>query len=481
MKEPKRSEVGEASSKLSIREKVSFGFGDLSHGLAAASIGFWMLKYMTDVAGLGAYSAGLAIMIGRAWDSVTDPLMGWISDHTKSRWGKRRPYLLFGAIPYALAFAALWAVPEFGGHEVSIFAYAALSLVVFNTCLTVVFVPYTTLTAAITRNYDERTSLTGYRMAASQFGFLLGAAVPVFLVENLTSEKGKSLIEPLGRDVLFGSWAGTPREAYLIMGCLFAFLMIISIWAPFFGTREKNFQAKESKPATAFSYASSILEELGGNKPFRVAVYMLLITNCATTLVAVNLAFYLEYVLHLEKISWLFFSLFMASIASMPAWVYLSKRFGKVETYRGAMLCYVLVLLSLLFLPSKAEGMIFTVAILAGVFNAAGLMIPWAIVPDVVEYDELRTGKRREGLFYGGTTFCYKMATALAVFVSGLVLEKVINYQPNQVQTESVQQGIRFLIGILPSALLIGSALLSYKYPLSKERHKAILEELKTK
>jgi len=451
-----------AQPPVSFKEKFCFGMGDLSHGLAAASIGFWMLKYMTDVAGLGAYSAGLAIMIGRFWDSLTDPLMGWISDHTKSRWGKRRPYLLFGAIPYALAFIALWAVPEFGGHEVSIFAYSAVTLVIFNTCLTVVFVPYTTLTASITRSYDERTSLTGYRMAASQIGFLLGAALPIFLVEKLTSEKGLSSIESMGRDVIFGSWAGTQREAYLVMALIFGVLMVASIWFPFFGTREKDFSDSGEKKPSALSYASSILEELQDNKPFRVAVYMLLITNCATTLVAVNLAFFLEYVLLLENVSWIFLSLFIASILSMPFWVAMAKKFGKAETYRAAMCMYVAVLVYLFFLPPHAESQVFVVAILAGICNPAG-------------------GKRREGLFYGGTTFCYKFAAALAVFISGLVLEKVINYQPNQEQTESAKQGIRFLIAVLPSICLLWGAYLSLKYPLSKEKHRAILDELQQK
>ncbi len=466
--------------QLSVREKVCFGLGDISHGLAASSIGFWMLIYMTDVAGLGAYSGGLAIMIGRVWDSVTDPLMGWITDHTESRWGKRRPYLLFGAIPYAFAFLALWIVPEFEGHEVSIFAYTAIALVVFNTCLTVVFVPYTTLTAAISQNYDDRTSLTGYRMAFSQTAFLIGAAVPVLLLEWIGTESSLALIEPLYRDQIFGSWAGTPREAYFLMGIFFALLMIASIWTTFFGTRERTTKQKEVSTATPFCYASSIIEELQGNKPFRIAVCILLITNCATTLVAVNLAYYLQYVLLIAEASTLFITLFAFSILSMPIWVKITKRLGKPETYRVAIIFYALVLCSLVLLGPDNTTLVYFIAALAGIFNAAALMIPWAIIPDVIEFDELKTGKRREGLFYGGTSFCYKFATALAVFISGFVLEKVVGYVPNVPQEMIVQNGMRALIGFLPASLLIAGAVLSLRYPLTKDKYEEIVKELES-
>ena len=466
--------------KLSIKEKLFYGLGDLSHGLAASAIGLWMLKYMTDVAGLGAYSAGLAVMIGRFWDSITDPLMGWITDHTDTRWGKRRPYLLFGAVPYALAFMALWMVPEFDGHQVSIFAYSAITLVLFNTCLTVVFVPYTTLTASITQDYNERTSLTGYRMAASQTGFLIGAVIPIALTQFVTSETGQALVDSYYRKDIFGSWAGTEREGYLIMGVLFGIIMIASILSPFFGTRERKFSDEQPSTASPFRYASSILDELQGNKPFRLAVCILLITNCATTLVAVILAYYLEYVLYMKDSSVvLFATLFISSILSMSLWVFLAKKYGKAETYRSAMACYAMVLLGLALLSPENTSLIFFVAVLAGIFNAAGLMIPWAIIPDIVEFDQLKKGKRREGLFYGGTTFCYKMATALAIFLSGWVLD-LVGYVPNQEQIGMAKNGMRLLIGIIPALLLLIGAILSYRYPLTKERHELILKELET-
>lgn len=468
-----------SAATLSRREKIAYGLGDVSHGLAVSSVSFWLLIYLTDVAGLAPKLAGAAIMIGRAWDAVTDPVMGWITDHTSSRWGKRLPYLLFGAIPYAVSYAALWMVPELESQR-ALFLYVTIALVVFNTCLTVVFVPYTSLTAAITSDYDERTSLTGFRMFCSQSAFLLGAALPSFFVLWVIDGSGVSLFESLGVQHLFGSWGGTARQGYFITAALFAVIMVSSIWTPFFGCREKNESSNrvESSSRTPLHYARAIVVELKRNPPFRYAVLILLLTNCAGGFIAVNLPYYLRYSVQVQDHQTeLITLLFATAIVMVPLWVMIARKFGKAETYRVAMLIYAVVLCSLPFLTPSTAHYLYAIAAMAGVMHSAALMIPWAIIPDVVEYDELQTGERREGLFYGGTTFSYKLATAIAVFASGAVLE-IIGYQANQPQTAEAVAGLNNLVGPVPALLLLTGALLSTKYPLTSARHKELLSEL---
>lgn len=485
------------SQPLSLKEKVCFGLGDVAHGLAVSSTGFWFMYYLTEVAGLQPWHAGLALMIGRVWDAVTDPLMGWITDHTRSRFGKRRPYLLFGVFPYVGAFFALWVVPELGDN-VAVFAYVLVSILVFNTFFTVVFVPYTTLTASITQDYNERTALTGYRMFSSQSAFLIGATLPPVLGLMITgvaekdasrlSETGLSILQSAnsffassGINSLFGTWAGTNRQAFFITASLFSIIMMASVLTTFFGTRERCSEAAsdtKSGRQTPFSYANSILQELQGNRPFRLSALILLITNCASTLVAVNLSYYLEYVVDMKPLlASIIFTLFVSAIIAMPFWVVCAKRFGKAETYRGAMMCYVFVLCCLAFLQPNQESFAYGIAMLAGFFNAASLMLPWAIIPDVIEYDELKGGRRREGLFYGGTTFCYKAATGLALFFQGLIMS-FVGFTPNAEQSVETLLTMRMLIGPAPAVLIIIAALLSKRYPLTRERHAKILEEL---
>lgn len=469
--------MSQAHTPLSLKEKICYGIGDVANGLAVSSVALWFLKYLTDVAGLQAVYAGLAIAIGRVWDAVTDPLMGWIADHTDTRWGKRRPYLLFGALPYALAFFSLWIVPEFT-DQVHLFAYVTVTLILFNTFLTVVFVPYTSLTAAITNDYNERTSLTGYRMTLSQTAMLIGSALPATIVAWSISDSGQHHLARVGLDVFFGDWFGSARSGYTIMAAAFALIMIVSILTSFKGTREKDTRLEKADVVTPFSYASSIVSQLANNHPYRSSVLILLLTNLAASSIAVNLPYYLEYALHIKaKQSILIATLFVMATVSVPVWAMVTKKYGKAETYRMAMGVYAVVVASLALIPAGHLFLLFALAAVAGCLHGAALMIPWAMVPDVVEHDELKTGKRREGLFYGGTTFSYKMATALGVIASSFVLE-LVGYAPNEAQTDLTVTSMRLLVGPFPALVILIAAYIALRHPLNRAKHEKILEAL---
>ena len=462
---------------LRFREKLCYGIGDVANGLALSSAGFWLLIYLTDVAGLGAGLAGLALMIGRCWDAVTDPVMGWVTDHTRSRWGKRRPYLLFGAPIYALGFLSIWIVPEYQS-QFGLFCYAAMAFVMFNTFFTVVFLPYTSLTAVMTPDYNERTSLTGFRMIASQSSFLIGAVVPPAIVtwviaNQATIQQSEFWIS------IFGVWAGTPRQAYCMMGVLFACIMLTSIWIAFFWGTKECVEEEEHEVSNPLLYILELFRTLKNNAPYRTAVLIILLTNVAATLIAVNLPFYLQYVLGLSKNyqAYVVGTLFLSAVVTLPLWIMLTKRFGKTPTYAGAMLLFSVVMLSMFLVPTGGFQQIMMVAACAGFFYAAALMIPWAIIPDVVEYDQLQTGKRREGLLYGGTTFCYKMASGVALFISSQVLE-LIGYVPNATQSEEAVLGIRLLISLAPPVVLCMGIVLAMRYTLTREKHSEVRAKL---
>jgi GPH family glycoside/pentoside/hexuronide:cation symporter len=456
--------------RLKLSEKLSYGIGDVANGLAVASIGFWLLFYLTDVTGLSPWLAGMAIMIGRAWDAVTDPVMGWITDRTTSRWGKRRPYLLFGAFTYGLAFFSLWIVPSFESEWLR-FLYVTIAFIFFNTALTVVFVPYTSLTAAITDDYNERTSLTGFRMVASQIAFLIGATVPPKLISWSSSSSGQETLAALGFDLIFGSWFGTPRVGYLIFGLAFALTMMVTILICFAGVRERITVSDSSAPATAWYYMKGVVLLARSSLPFRKSLLIKLFSTCAVTLVAVKLPYYISYVLSIpDQKPYIFGLLFISAIISTPVWVLISKRLGKFDAYKWGMVGYCVVLGLLLVLGQGAAQFIYLIAIAAGFFHAAALMIPWSIIPDVVEHDELTSGHRREGLLYGGTTFAYKLASALAVFLAGLGLEH-FGYEPNAVQAAESIFGILLMVSVLPAILLLLSIVAGRGYPLTSEVH----------
>lgn len=465
--------------RLPLVEKLAFGLGDIANSLAAASVSFWLLFYLTNTARIDPALAGLSLMIGRIVDAICDPIVGWLSDRTESRWGKRRPFLLFGSFFYGITFFAVWVVPSFE-TEMHRFLYVTAALICFNIALAFVFIPYTSLTAAITNDYNDRTALTGYRMTFGQLAFLIGAVVPNSATKWVMSDKGAAFMESIGVQALFGDWARTSHQGFFVFGVIGAVIIVLSTLVTFGGTKERHFDTSgEEHETNPFSYLKTLVSLTKTNIPFRISLMIKLLSTCAITVVSVNLNYYLEYVLGAADYkNSIFTILIISGIVAAPVWVMLSKKYGKAELYRVTAALYAVVLPSLLFLDEDHRNWITYIAIIAGALQSAALIIPWSIIPDVVEYDEYHNGVRREGLLYGGTSFAYKLATGLAVFLAGLALGYFGYDADAEVQSHTAKLGIRLVIGIVPSALFLISIFASRNYPLTAERHREILVKL---
>jgi len=169
------------AQRLSGWTKFLYGSGDLGFSLTSTIIGAYLAIFLTDIVGIPAGLAAVAILVGKSWDWINDPIIGHISDRTRSRWGRRRPFLLFGWLPFALAFVALWWRPPLE-NQVALAAYYAAAYVLFDACATFVYMPYFALTPELTADYDERTSLTTYRMFFSILGSLLAFTIPLLII-----------------------------------------------------------------------------------------------------------------------------------------------------------------------------------------------------------------------------------------------------------------------------------------------------------
>ena len=479
---PASGDITPVVGSVTLKEKICYALGDVGNALAVSSVSFWLLIYLTDVAGLAPAQAAIAMMLGRCWDAVCDPVVGWITDHTNSRWGKRRPFLFFFAIPYAVFYAALWMVPEFESSNAR-FIYVATALVLFNTCFAFVLVPYASLTASITNDYKERISLTGFRMIASQSSFLVGAALPSWFVAWAVSPSGRDYFTRHGLNETFGSWAGTEHQGFLLMGLGFGMIMIVSIWTVFAGIRERVTEktGNHHAPGSPFSYTFLILRELRMSRPFRIAVGILCLSEFAGALVAVNIPYFIKYVVLLEGIQTkILCALFLCAIFAMPFWIRLARLRGKAETYRVVMIVYALILCTLSLVGVGNSFGVLAVAACGGLCHAAALMIPWSMIPDLVEYDEFHNGERREGLFYGGALFCYKLATAMAVMFSGFVLS-IVGYAAEAAQSDLVVHSMRLMIGPAPAIVLLLAAWLASRHPLTAEKHRELVAALAQK
>ncbi|MDE5618426.1 MAG: MFS transporter, partial [Clostridia bacterium] len=218
--------------KLTLREKAFYGMGDLSANIMFSAISFYLLYFFINVGGLKASLASAVFLIAKAWDAVTDYLMGRISDKTKSPWGKRRVYMIFGALPYGMCFLLRWIVPFGIDGQVGKMLYYTLVYMLFNTAWTIVYIPYNAITANMTDDYDERTSLNGIRIALANVGIILGAALFALFAD--------------GTESLFYSLFKDFRKAYLAAAGIFAAIAVVIMLLCAFNIRERVSTAPEN-------------------------------------------------------------------------------------------------------------------------------------------------------------------------------------------------------------------------------------------
>jgi len=204
------------TERLSRRSKLAYGIGDIGFSLSSTILGAYFAIFLTDVVGLSPGSAAVAILIGRSWDWINDPIMGHISDRTRTRWGRRRPFLLFGALPFAISFALLWWRPPLE-NRFALIAYYSFAYLLYDASATFAYMPYFALTPELTESYDERTALTSYRMFFSILGSLVAFTIPILII---------------------GKFAPERAGAVLLMGIIFAVAIAIPLWVTFLGTRE---------------------------------------------------------------------------------------------------------------------------------------------------------------------------------------------------------------------------------------------------
>jgi glycoside/pentoside/hexuronide:cation symporter, GPH family len=441
------------STMLSRRTKILYGSGDVGFSLTSTVLSAYLAIFMTDVVGLSPGLAALAILIGRSWDWINDPIIGHISDRTRTRWGRRRPFLLFGPLPFALAYGLLWWRPPFSANA-ALVAYYAIAYVIFDAAATFVYMPYFALTPELTSDYDERTSLTTYRMAFSILGSLIAFIVPAMIVGGFRPENASRI---LAMGIGFGLFSGIP-------------LLLV-----FFGTRERPEHAELEQPSLRES-----LQSARRNKPFLYGLGLFLMAWIAIAVVQTGLIFYIKYWLQREASSDVIMGvIFVTALVALPFWLWVSRRWSKrwayvvgVAFWAGVQI--VLVLVS----PATPMGPILVLCVLAGIGVAAVHVLPWSILPDAAEWDELQTGERHEGMYYSLATLAYKVAASIAIPLVLLVLE-FTGYIPNATQQPpGALMGIRLIMGPIPAVLLCAGIFIAYHYPLDREAYSRVVKEL---
>lgn len=449
------------SERLSFWTKLAYGSGDLGTAIAAGLRAFFLLIFFTDVARLDPAMAGMILLINRIWDAFNDPFVGWLSDRTVTRWGRRRPWIFAGALPFGLTFFLLWVVPPFG--SAGLFIYYVIISLLLDTAYTVVNVPYTALTPELTKDYDERTSLNSYRFAFSVGGALVSAVLHPLIVSS----------------------APDPRTGYLISGLLWAVVCTVPCYIVFFAIRERP-EAIEHQAGDSIPLAAQIRIALA-NRPYRFVIGLYLASWLALQLVSAVLVYYLTYYMGTpERIPITLLAVQGTSFIFLFVWTAISRRYDKRLVYIAGATLWLIVQLGLYFIRPHQDALVLPLAALAGAGVAVAYLVPWAMLPDVVDLDELETGQRREGVFYGFMVLLQKAGIAVAIYLVGRALAAAGYVTPTDAvpvpaQPESALQAIRFFIGPVPAAVLAGSLLLALLYPITRTRHRQILDSLATR
>ncbi len=454
--------------------------GELGPAMAGSTMIFFLFVFLTDVAGLDPAFAGSVLLIGKIWDAVNDPLVGWLADKTRSNWGRRLPWILWSSFPFALLFALHWWVPPYGAdNDWALFWHFVAISIFFNMAYTALSLPYSALLPELSHDYDERSRLAGFRMGAS-----LGGSVGGLLLGLLVF----TLLEN-----------ASPQQQFFYYGVLVAIVGLVSviicllgIWKAAVAAEKVRLQEVQAlQRARPPSQAMSLRQQISialTNKPYLLVCVIYLCSWLALQFTAAILPIYVKFWMGLSNTDFYLVALTVqgTALVMIPLWSWLSVKLGKRMVYFLGMIFWIAAQFGLLFLQPGQIVLMYSLAFSAGFGVSVGYLIPNAMLPDVIELDELETGQRREGVFFGFFVFLQKSALALGNFIVGLVLAAA-GYQEAQSGIEITEQSasallaIRLSIGPLPMISLVLGLVACWLYPITRQKHAELLARIEAR
>ncbi len=420
--------------------------GDFGFNLFYTGLNLYLLYYYTDILGIGPATAGLIFMLPVIWDAITDPIMGWIASRTKTRWGKYRPYVLFGGPIMALTFVLMFAAPVlFPGYLVMA---SAISHILFRTAYTIVSIPYSAMSATLTQNGDERSKIAGARMLFAVLGGLFTAAATLWLARYIG-----------GEDLAIG---------FVWVAILFAILATAIMTGVFFATWEKKPVKAEQVTPLNMSDTVFFLKE---NAAFWILFLAVFFGAFGSSIGGKALVYYITYYAQApDAVSLILTASLLSTGIAVPFWSMAAQRFSKRDIWIGAAIGAAICQAVLLYAAPTSVSFLLTMLCVVGIFNAALITMFWAMLPDTVEYGEWRSGIRDEGILFGINQFALKAASGLGVGLLGLLLE-VINYEAGQLQSSWTLEGLRYVTFGAPLCAGLVAAVIIGQSPMTRRRH----------
>lgn len=445
-----------SEKRLSLKEKISYGFGDFGNGFMFDLGQIYLLKFFTDIAGLPAAAAGGIFLVSKFFNAIVDPMVGSSIDYRKNIGprGKFRPYLLFGSIVLAILTVFTFISPDISPAGKLIYAY--VSYMIWGVGYSFVNIPYGSLGAAMTQNAQDRTQIASFRQMGSLGALLITSVVVMPLVVKFDN----------------------PQVGYPVIMAVMCLVGVIGFYICYRNCKERIVVKEAQKEKLT---VKSVIKTFTGNKPLLTIVLMTIFSISAYNLKSAMLIYFAQYNLgNVGLMAYMSFIIIGSSFIGVILLPKLVARFGKKRTAMIGFGICILADLTNFFMPSN----IYIFTILASI-AFIGISIPngitWAFVSDIIDYGEWKSGSRKEATTYSLFNFSRKLAQALSGFLAGIGLS-LIGYVPNVTQKASTLIGIKGILTLYPAvALLLAMTVVGVLYKLTDEQHAKIVKDLKAK
>lgn len=438
-----RAAVGATLSNASV---VAYGGADFAFNLVFSFCSLFLLYFYTDIFGLSGVAAGMVVMVALVWEGVSDPLFGFICGRRATRWGRYRPYLLWGALPLAAAFTTMFVPVGLSGAALLIYAIATHLL--FRTVYTVVNIPYIALSAQITDCSDDRGRLASARMFFAMSAGLTLSATTLPMV----------------------AWLGGGRVGFFRFGLILATIVAIVLIAAFAATRERRDHTEAPQPSLSATVAA-----VKRNGVFLQLLGASLLATMGFTVSSKALLYYMKYHAGSESVVTAGLTVMLASGAATPwLWGWLGRSASKRHAWLLAS-ALSSSCLAILYVTQPSPGIALWLILVGLGAGQSGFYVTfWSMLPDTVEFGEFRTGVRCEGALVGGIILSQKLAMGVGIGVVGTVLSS-LGYVPNHRQSQATVDGILFGTTLVPIALIVAGAIVIWRYPLDQRHHRRMV------
>ncbi|XP_003388138.2 PREDICTED: sodium-dependent lysophosphatidylcholine symporter 1-B-like [Amphimedon queenslandica] len=452
--------------RLPLWRKLGYAMGSMPYAMCNTVIGFYFTYFLLEAALMDATYVLVIILLGRVWDAISDPLCGYFCSRTKTRFGQFRPWLLISAVPAALVYFGLWFVPNFSSSALT-FIYYLIMYLLFQTMLTCVHVPYTALTMHMSYSQKEIDSVTFYRVAFETIATLLGVTVYTISYAIFAHESSEDCTGTKTKD-------SNLVKAFRYHALFMSVLIVIMILTTFFTVKE---QKEMTDKKTKISLREA-MKETWCFKPYRELFCIELFSWLAVQFGQGNLAFYIQYNLDLgNELPYFVFYLMVVNIIVLPLWQLTLQKFGKKTAFHVAAWFLLPSYLSFLFIDYYPH-LIWIVGFIQGSGASAIYMLPWSMIPDVVDYASLHSGIRREELYYSFFVFGNKFSSGITLGLSTGIY-KLANY--NQLSCEQPWTAtllFKLLVSTPTVLFILVTLVFLWRYPITEMKRIEIKEKI---